>query len=223
MMELQHFIDHTKLGPYVSKKDIDALIVEGLKYQFKSLCVPTIYVKDVSTALKDSKVLTCTVVGFPHGQHTKEVKAFETKQAILDGADEIDMVINQSFVKEKNELTCYEDIKAVIDAASGKTVKVILETSNLTDDEIIFACQMATRAGANFVKTSTGFSSHGATIHHVKLMKSHISSNMEVKASGGISSYEDALALIEAGATRLGTSKGVLLINKENTHGNTTY
>jgi deoxyribose-phosphate aldolase len=222
-MELNQYIDHTKLGPFVSHQDIDILINEGLKYQFKSLCVPTIYVNYVSKALKQSQVLTCTVIGFPHGQHTKEVKAFETQQAVLDGADEIDMVINQSYVKEKNTVTCYEDIKAVVDAAQGKTVKVILETSNLTDDEVVFACQMATKAGANFVKTSTGFSSHGATIHHIKLMKENIGSNMEVKASGGISSYEDAISFIEAGATRLGTSKGVLLIQKENTHGNTSY
>lgn len=222
-MQLNQFIDHTKLGPFVQLEDIKKLITEGLQYEFKSLCVPTIYVKFVSDALKNSKVLTCTVIGFPHGQHTKEVKAFETKQAILDGADEFDMVINQTFVKERNEKACFEDIKAVVDQAQGKTVKVILETSNLTDDEIIFACKMATRAQANFVKTSTGFSQHGATVHHVKLMKSHISSRMEVKASGGISTYQDALDLIEAGATRLGTSKGVLLMNKGDDHANTTY
>ena len=222
-MQLNQLIDHTKLGPFVQLEDIKTLITEGLKYEFKSLCVPTIYVKFVSEALKNSNVLTCTVIGFPHGQHTKEVKAFETKQAILDGADEIDMVINQTFVKERNEKACFEDIKAVVDQAQGKIVKVILETSNLTDEEIIFACNIATRAKANFVKTSTGFSQHGATVHHVKLMKSHISKSMEVKASGGISSYQDALDLIEAGATRLGTSKGVLLMNKGDHHANTSY
>jgi deoxyribose-phosphate aldolase len=222
-MDLNRYIDHTKLGPFVSLHEINTLINEGLTYQFKSLCVPTIYVSHVSKALKNSNVLTCTVVGFPHGQHKKEVKAYETKLAILDGADEIDMVINQTYVKEKNEQACYEDIKSVVDEAKGKTVKVILETSNLTDDEIIFACQMAIKAKANFVKTSTGFSQHGATIHHVKLMKAHITHNMEVKASGGISNYQDALSLIQAGATRLGTSKGVLLMNKGEDHANTTY
>ena len=222
-MNLNTYIDHTKLGPLVSLKDIDLLISEGKKFGFKSLCVPPTFVSYVSKQLKDSKVLTCTVIGFPHGQQTKEVKAFETSQAIKDGADEIDMVINQSFVKSLNETSCFEDIEAVVKHANKKTVKVILETSNLTDEEIIFACKIATKAGAQFVKTSTGFSSAGATVHHVKLMKSHIASHMEVKASGGISSYEDAISLIEAGATRLGTSKGVILIQKGELHGNTTY
>lgn len=222
-MNIHTYIDHTKLGPLVSFKDIDILITEGKQYHFKSLCVPPTFVSYVSKALKDSKVLTCTVIGFPHGQQTKEVKAYETAQAVADGADEIDMVINQSFVKAFDEMSCFEDIKAVVDSANTKTVKVIFETSNLTDEEIIFACKIATKAGAQFVKTSTGFSSGGATVHHVKLMKSHIASHMEVKASGGISSYDDAILLIEAGATRLGTSKGVILIQKGDLHGNTTY
>ena len=222
-MKLNTYIDHTKLGPLVSNKEIDLLISEGITYEFKSLCVPPTFVSYVSKALEKTSVLTCTVIGFPHGQQTKEVKAFETSQAINDGADEIDMVINQSFVKAFDEKSCYEDIKAVVKHANKKTVKVILETSNLTDEEIIFACTIATKAGAHFVKTSTGFSTGGATVHHVKVMKSHIASHMEVKASGGISSYEDAVALIEAGATRLGTSKGVILIQKGELNGNTTY
>lgn len=222
-MDIKHFIDHTKLGPLVSLKDIDTLIAEGIEFGFKSLCVPPTYVSYVSQALIHSHVLTCTVIGFPHGQQTKEVKAFETSQAVKDGADEIDMVINQSFVKAFNANACLEDILAVVSHANEKTVKVILETSNLTDEEIVFACKIATQSGAHFVKTSTGFSSKGATAHHVRLMKANIASHMEVKASGGISSYQDALLLIDAGATRLGTSKGVTLVQKGDYNGNTTY
>lgn len=222
-MKLNQFIDHTKLGPTVSLSDIQTLIEEGLTYKFKSLCVNPQYVSYVSQALKNSSVLTCTVVGFPHGTHTKEAKAFETAQAVKDGADEIDMVIQVSYVKEKDETRTYEDIKAVVDAASGKPVKVIIETCYLTDEEIVFACQMANKAGASFVKTSTGFGSGGATVEAVKLMKQTVGESLEVKASGGIRNVDDAYKMIEAGATRLGTSKGVALMNKEEDHGNTAY
>ena len=224
MTSLNKYIDHTKLGPTVSLEQIDQLIQEGLQYQFKSLCVNTHFVSYVSNKLKDSHVLTCTVIGFPHGSHTKEVKAFETKEAIRAGADEIDMVLNNSFVKAQDYQQTYEDIKAVVNAANGKTVKVILETCYLTDKEIIFACQCAKDAGANFVKTSTGFGSGGATIEHVKLMKQTVQDALEVKASGGIRNRKDALKMIEAGATRLGTSKGVeIMENKEMSNANTTY
>lgn len=224
MTSLNTYIDHTKLGPTVSLGQIDQLIQEGLHYQFKSLCVNTHFVSYVSNKLKDSNVLTCTVIGFPHGSHTKEVKAFETKEAIQAGADEIDMVINNTFVKAKDYQETYNDIKAVVNAAKGKTVKVILETCYLTDEEIIFACQCAKDAGANFVKTSTGFGSGGATFEHVKLMKQTVQDALEVKASGGIRNREDALKMIEAGATRLGTSKGVeIMENKEISNANTTY
>jgi deoxyribose-phosphate aldolase len=224
MTSLNAYIDHTKLGPTVSIEQIDQLIQEGLQYQFKSLCVNTHFVSYVSNKLKDSNVLTCTVIGFPHGSHTKEVKAFETIEAIQAGADEIDMVINNTFVKAKDYQETFEDIKAVVNAAKGKTVKVILETCYLTDEEIIFACQCAKDAGANFVKTSTGFGSGGATFEHVKLMKQTVQDALEVKASGGIRNREDALKMIEAGATRLGTSKGVeIMENKEMSNANTTY
>jgi deoxyribose-phosphate aldolase len=224
MTSLNAYIDHTKLGPTVSIEQIDQLIQEGLQYQFKSLCVNTHFVSYVSNKLKDSNVLTCTVIGFPHGSHTKEVKAFETNEAIQAGADEIDMVINNTFVKAKDYQETFEDIKAVVNAAKGKTVKVILETCYLTDEEIIFACQCAKDAGANFVKTSTGFGSGGATFEHVKLMKQTVRDALEVKASGGIRNREDAMKMIEAGATRLGTSKGVeIMENKEMSNANTTY
>lgn len=224
MDALNGYIDHTKLGPSVSFQDIDNLIEEGIQYQFKSLCINSHFVSYVAAKLKNTTILTCTVVGFPHGSHTKEAKIAETKQAILDGADEIDMVLNLTYVKTKNQIKTVEDIKSVVEAASHRCVKVILETCYLSDDEIIFACECAKEAGAHFVKTSTGFGTHGATIAHVKLMKQTVGDALEVKASGGIKDREDALNMIEAGATRLGTSKGVSIIeNKENLHANTSY
>lgn len=224
MDALNLFIDHTKLGPTVSYKDIDQLIEEGITYQFKSLCINSHFVSYVSEKLKHTKILTCTVVGFPHGSHTKEAKIAETKQAIKDGANEIDMVLNLTYVQSKNKLKTTEDIQSVVDAAAGRCVKVILETSYLSDEEIIFACLCAKEAGAHFVKTSTGFGTSGATVEHVALMKQTVGDALEVKASGGIKNKEDALKMIQAGATRLGTSKGVSIIeNKENEHANTSY
>jgi deoxyribose-phosphate aldolase len=222
-MTLNKMIDHTKLGIQVTFKDMDVLVEEGLKYNFKSLCINPPFVKYVSEKLKTSDVLTCTVVGFPHGTHTTEVKVFETKQAILDGADEIDMVVSNYQVTSKDEKSLTHDIREVVKAASGKTVKVILETCYLTDDEIEFACNCAKQAGAHFVKTSTGFGASGATVEHVKLMKDTVKNDMEVKASGGIRTYEDAMKMVEAGATRLGTSKGVDIMLKEVQHGDSTY
>ena len=224
MLSLNHYIDHTKLGPNVSFQDIDQLIKEGIQYQFKSLCVNSHFVSYVSNKLINTKVLTCTVVGFPHGSHSKEAKMAETKQAILDGADEIDMVLNLTYVHKKDETSTIEDIKSVVEAADGHCVKVILETCYLSQEEIVFACQCAIKAGAHFVKTSTGFGTAGATVEHVALMKKTVGDLMEVKASGGISNQEDAINMIKAGATRLGTSKGVLIVeNKENSNANTTY
>ena len=224
MLSLHHYIDHTKLGPNVSFQDIDLLIKEGIQYQFKSLCVNSHFVSYVSKNLKNTKVLTCTVVGFPHGSHSKEAKMAETKQAILDGADEIDMVLNLTYVHKKDETSTIEDIKSIVEAAHGHCVKVILETCYLSQEEIVFACQCAMKAGAHFVKTSTGFGTAGATVEHVALMKKTVGDLMEVKASGGISNQEDAINMIKAGATRLGTSKGVLIVeNKENSNANTTY
>ena len=223
MNTLHRMIDHTKLGPTVTRKDIDQLIEEGKKYQFKSLCVNPHFVTYVSEALKGTNVLTCTVVGFPHGTHTPETKAFETREAIKNGADEIDMVINVANVLAFDDVHTYKDIRTVVESAEGKTVKVILETCYLNHEQIIFACQMAMKAGAHFVKTSTGFGSGGATIEDVKLMKSTVGDALEVKASGGIRDLNDALAMIKAGATRLGTSRGVSLINKEEYDGNTAY
>jgi deoxyribose-phosphate aldolase len=224
MIELNQWIDHTKLGPLVTYQEIDKLIEEGITYDFKSLCVNSHFVSYVSEKLKNSSVLTCTVIGFPHGSHSKAAKVSETKQAIIDGADEIDMVLNLTFVKSKNKTHTYEEIKSVVDAAEGRDVKVILETCYLSNDEIILACLCAKEAGARFVKTSTGFGLYGATVEHVELMKKTVGDTVEVKASGGIKNKEDALKMIQAGATRLGTSKGVeIMQNKENQDANTTY
>ena len=224
MDALNHFIDHTKLGSTVSFEDIDQLIEEGITYQFKSLCINSHFVSYVSEKLKHTKILTCTVVGFPHGSHTKEAKIAETKQAILDGANEIDMVLNLTYVQSRNKLKTIEDIQSVVNAAAERCVKVILETCYLSDEEIIFACLCAKEAGAHFVKTSTGFGTAGATVEHVALMKQTVGDALEVKASGGIKNKEDALKMIHAGATRLGTSKGVSIIeNKESQHANTSY
>ena len=224
MLSLNHYIDHTKLGPNVSFQDIDQLIQEGIQYQFKSLCINSHFVSYVSNKLKHTNVLTCTVVGFPHGSHSKQAKIAETKQAIVDGADEIDMVLNLTYVHEKDEASTIEDIKSVVQAADGHCVKVIIETCFLSQEEIVFACQCAMKAGASFVKTSTGFGTAGATVDHVALMKQTVGDHLEVKASGGITNQEDAMNMIKAGATRLGTSKGVLIVeNKENSNVNTTY
>ena len=224
-MNLNKMIDHTKLGATVSKAQIDKLIVEAIEYDFKSVCVTPIWVKYAKEKLKGSSVLVCTVIGFPHGANTPIVKAFETKDAINNGADEIDMVINVNNLKEGNLKEVFKDIKAVVDAADKHLVKVILETCYLTDEEIIAASRIAMDAGATFVKTSTGFGTAGATIAHVGLMKMVVNDNMEVKASGGVRNYEDALAMINAGATRIGTSNGVEIVNKKEkkNDSNTSY
>lgn len=214
-MKLNEFIDHTKLGPTVSEADIKKLVEEAVEYSFKSVCVSPIWVAYAAKLLKNKKPLVCTVIGFPHGTHTKEVKAYETKNAILNGADEIDMVINVSAVKAGNRKEVYEDIKAVVDAAAGKTVKVIIETAYLNKEEIILASQEALNAKAHFVKTSTGYASGGATKEDVKLMKDTVKDALEVKASGGVRSFEDAMMMINAGATRIGTSNGVALVNNQ--------
>lgn len=169
--------------------------------------------------MRDSDVKVCTVIGFPLGATTPFVKAFETKNAIQNGADEIDMVINIGALKSKNLALVEDDIQAVVEASGDKVVKVIIETCLLTDDEKIAACQIAKSAGADFVKTSTGFSTGGATVADVALMRQTVGPDMGVKASGGARSYEDALAFIEAGATRIGTSSGVAIMEGKLAHG----
>ncbi len=211
--EIAKYIDHTLLKAVATTDQIKQLCTEAKNYNFASVCVNPYYVHLCKELLAETNVQVCTVIGFPLGANTSETKAFETKNAIANGATEIDMVINIGALKASDLDTVYEDIKSVVGAAGGLLVKVIIETCYLTNEEKIRACKVASRAGANFVKTSTGFGSGGATIEDVKLMKSSIPINMQVKASGGIRTYEDAIRMIEAGASRIGTSAGVAIIN----------
>lgn len=218
-MNLNKYIDHTLLKPDAQQDQIEKLIEEAKSYDFASVCVNPTWVNFAAEGLRGSDVKVCTVIGFPLGATTPFVKAFETKNAIQNGADEIDMVINIGALKSKNLALVEDDIQAVVEASGDKLVKVIIETCLLTDDEKIAACQIAKSAGADFVKTSTGFSTGGATVADVALMRQTVGPDMGVKASGGARSYEDALAFIEAGATRIGTSSGVAIVEGQLAHG----
>ena len=224
-MQINKMIDHTKLGANITKQQIDQLIEEAKTYDFKSVCVNPIWVQYAKAALASTDVLVCTVVGFPHGTHAKEVKAFEAEQAVKDGADELDMVMNVYALKSKNHSLVLEEIKSVVKQAQGRCVIVIIETCYLTPEEIVEASKLVVEGGAQFVKTSTGFGTYGARIEDVKLMKETVQSHAEVKASGGVRTYDDALKMIEVGATRIGTSNGVDIVNKRrNEHdSNTSY
>jgi len=225
MLELNKYIDHTKLGANVSKTQIDQLIEEAKKYNFKSICVNPIWVKYAKEQLKGTDVLVCTVIGFPHGTHTAIVKTQETLDAVINGADEIDMVINVSALKSGDYETILDEIRGVVVSAGDLVVKVIIETCYLTNEEIVKACELSVEAGAAFVKTSTGFGTAGATVEHVTLMKKTVKDEALVKASGGVRTYEDAVKMINAGASRIGTSNGVdIVLKKEkNNDTNTTY
>ena len=216
--EIASYIDHTLLTPQAGIKQIALLCQEAIRYGFASVCVNPIYVSSAASELSGSDVKVCTVIGFPLGATMKEVKAFETKCAIEAGATEIDMVINVGAAKDGNWELVYEDINAVVDAANGTLVKVIIETCLLTDEEKVKACEMSVKAGAHFVKTSTGFSTGGATVVDVRLMRQTVGETVGVKASGGVRTSEDMKAMVEAGANRIGTSGGVALVQgKENT------
>lgn len=208
------FIDHTLLKPDATKEQIKKLCEEAKKYGFASVCVNPYWVKDCKQILKGTKVNVCTVIGFPLGATTTATKVFETAQAIEQGADEIDMVINIGLLKARDYERVKEDIKEVVDAASGRLVKVIIETCLLSDEEKVKACQLAVDAGAAFVKTSTGFSTGGATMEDVALMRKTVGEQVGVKASGGIRSLAEMLKMIDAGATRIGTSSGVKIIEE---------
>lgn len=209
------YIDHTLLKAFATKDDIKKLCEEAKEYGFKSVCVNPANVKLAKELLKDSDVLVCTVIGFPLGANTMDVKWAETVDAINEGADEIDMVINIGKAKEHDYKYIEHEIAGVVGCSGGRTVKVIIETCYLTDEEKIEVCKAAAKAGANFVKTSTGFGSGGATEEDVRLMKetvSKINENMEVKASGGVRTNYDAAVMVAAGATRIGTSNGVSIV-----------
>ena len=191
------------------------MLSEAVEYKFASVCVNPTWVAHCSKTLAGTGVKVCTVVGFPLGANTSSVKAFETKDAIANGADEIDMVINVGQLKSGQYEVVKADIRAVVEASQDKLVKVIIETCLLTNDEKVKACQLAVSAGADFVKTSTGFSAAGATVEDIVLMRETVGPNIGVKAAGGARSYEDAEAFIEAGATRIGTSSGVAIVSGE--------
>lgn len=214
-MQINKMIDHTKLGANISKAQIDQLLDEAKTYDFKSVCVNPVWVKYAKESLKNTDVLVCTVIGFPHGTHEASVKAFESQVAVKDGADELDMVINVYALKQKNDELILDEIKGVVKEAKGRVVKVIIETCYLNEEEIKRASELVVKAGAQFVKTSTGFGTGGAKVEDVKLMKQTVKDQAEVKASGGVRTYEDALKMIEAGATRIGTSNGVDIVLKK--------
>ncbi|MGT2883962.1 deoxyribose-phosphate aldolase [Streptococcus ferus] len=211
-MELNQYIDHTLLKADSTQSQIDTILAEAKKYHFASVCLNPTWVSYAADALKDSDVKVCTVIGFPLGANTSAVKAFETKNAVENGADEVDMVINIGRAKDGDFAYVEEDVKAVVEASGDKLVKVIIEACLLTDDEKVKACLAAKAAGADFVKTSTGFSTGGATVEDVRLMRQTVGPDMGVKAAGGARSLADAQAFIEAGASRIGTSAGIAII-----------
>lgn len=205
------FIDHTLLKPDASAADIERLCAEAAQFHFASVCVNPTWVRAAACHLRGSGVPVCTVIGFPLGATIADVKAYETRRAIFDGATEVDMVINVGALKSGDDCAVEHDIRQVAEAAHEYNVlcKVIIETALLTDDEKVRACRAAQRAGADFVKTSTGFAKGGATVADVALMRRTVGADMGVKASGGVKGIEDARAMLEAGATRIGASVGV--------------
>lgn len=207
MTKLNSYIDHTNLKPEAQLDDIKKLVDEAVENDFYSVCVNGTYVKDIKEYNKDVKI--AVVVGFPLGAMATKAKAFEAKCAIEDGASEIDMVIAIGRLKDKNYDYVLDDIKAVKEAIGDKTLKVIIETCLLTDEEKIKACELSEKAGADFVKTSTGFSTGGASVADVSLMKKTVGDKLKVKASGGIHTRDEAISLVEAGADRIGASKSI--------------
>lgn len=220
-MKINKFIDHTLLAQDADEKKIDKLIVEAKEHDFASVCVNTCWTKKCAEALKDTDVNVCVVVGFPLGAMDTKSKAFEAKTAVEDGADEIDMVINVGWLKSGRYSDVENDIREVKKACGDKHLKVIIECCLLTDEEKVKACQLSQKAGADFVKTSTGFSKSGATVEDVRLMRKTVGNSLGVKAAGGIRDGKTAVAMIEAGASRLGCSAGIKII--EETDPNAEY
>jgi len=217
MKTLEKYIDHTNLKAFATKADIEKLCDEAKEYNFASVCVNPYWVPLCAEKLSGTGVKVCTVIGFPLGATSTKSKAFETKTAVEQGADEVDMVINVGLAKDGEWEKLTQDIKAVVEeakkASKETVVKVILETCYLTDEQIVKSCECCKNANADFVKTSTGFGTEGATIHNVELMKKTVKDALKVKAAGGIRDKETALAMIEAGASRLGTSSGKSILD----------
>ena len=217
-MEIKEILskcDHTQLGVTATWEDIKALIDDGIKYQTASVCIPPCYVKQAKEYAGD-RLPICTVIGFPNGYNSKEVKVYETLDAIKNGADEIDMAINVGDLKAKLYDKILAEISEIKAACGGKILKVIIETCLLTDEEKIKMCELVTKAKADFIKTSTGFSTAGATREDVIIFSKHIGENVKIKAAGGISSIKDAEDFVSLGASRLGTSRIVKIVKKEN-------
>ena len=213
-MNYNKMIDHTVLKADTPLETIKRICDEAMEYGFASVCINPCHVAYCADYLKDSDVNVCTVIGFPLGANTSAVKAFETKDEIANGADEIDMVMNIGALKDKNYDLVRDDVKAVVEAANGTLVKVILETCLLTEDEIKKACELCVEAKADYVKTSTGFSTRGATIEDVRIMKEAVHGKAKVKAAGGVRTPEDMVKIVAAGADRIGTSAGCSLVKK---------
>jgi len=215
-------VDHTLLSQTATWEEIKVICDDAIHYQTASVCIPPSYVKPVKDYVGD-RMKVCTVIGFPNGYNTTAVKVFETSDAVSNGADEIDMVINLGMVKDKRYAELTEEIRAIKKACNGKLLKVIIETCLLTEEEKIQLCKSVTEAGADFIKTSTGFSKAGATVADVALMHTNVGSAVKVKAAGGISSLEDAEDMIKAGAERLGTSRIVKIIKSNNSDSGAGY
>lgn len=211
--EILRKVDHTLLAQKATWEEIRGILDDAMKYHTASACIPPSYVKRAAEYV-NGRLPICTVIGFPNGYSTTTTKVFETKDAVADGASEIDMVLNIGFLKDRRYDEIEAEIRAVHEACSGRILKVIIETCLLTDEEKIKMCELVTKAGAEFIKTSTGFSKAGATFADVKLMKEHVGPGVKVKAAGGISSFDDAEKFIELGADRLGTSRLVKIIKQ---------
>ena len=224
-LDLAKYIDHTALKPETTADDIDQLCQEAAQYEFASVCVNPTWVKRSAAHLRGTDVKVCTVIGFPLGANTAEIKAMEARRAIRDGAREVDMVINVGALKSGDHATVLTDIEKVVDSAheAGVIVKVILDTSLLTDEEKVIASSLARQAKADFVKTSTGFGGGGATVYDVALMRETVGPNMGVKASGGVRTKSDVEDMIAAGATRIGASAGVQIVSGEGDSGVDKY
>ena len=213
MNSLSSLIDHTNLRPDALHSDIEILCKEAVQYKFASVCINPVYVSYAKSILKDENPKVCSVVGFPLGADSEEMKYAEARFLIFQGVDEIDMVMNTALLRERKLDLVKNEIKKVVEAADGNCVKVIIETSLLNQDEKALACNIVMESGAAFVKTSTGFSSSGATLEDVRLIKKLVGDRVGIKASGGIKTKNEALKLIEAGASRIGTSRGVEIIS----------
>ena len=215
--EILNKVDHTLLAQTATWEEIREILDDAMKYHTASACIPAAYVKQAAEYVQ-GRLPICTVIGFPNGYHTTAVKVFETKDAVANGASEIDMVINIGFLKDKRYEEIEEEIRQIHAACEGRILKVIIETCLLTEEEKIKMCEIVTKAGAEFIKTSTGFSTGGATFEDVELMRKHVGANVKVKAAGGIASFADAEKFVELGADRLGTSRLIKIMKAENAY-----